>query len=658
MLEEYLCLGGNEVANNARTYGYATTANCPLSWFRCEPCETLHDAINDWVPSEYRWIELRRNFITNPSFETDASGWNTYGANVTIARSTAQAHGGTASLQVTQTTAGTKGVQSVAYPVTVGTSYALSAWVLSTAGTAQTAVILSWYNGGSFISSTSGTLTSLTIGTWTRLSVVGVAPATATQVYAIVSTPSAQIADIRFVDEFLLEASTVVETYFDGDSAGTVNVPVGAGDIDYAWASGPPGPSIQQQYTVVSEGYSATQPYTYANIEDAPWYDQQKSDLTSRFYGAWIVSVTGVDDSTRTATVTEAILDGGVVGLVRHAAREMVVTALLPAEGQDALEYGLSWLDAALAADGCSSHGSACGAVDMTFLGACPDPETPDGIVLAADAQTRHLHNVTVTSGPLIIQRLHSNDGKHFAYIVEWTMVAGTPFVFGQTTEIEVQPSIPLVIQDVPYNLVPYPSAELPGSTVVVATNYSTNPSVEVNATNWSAWGAVDSGTSPAAFITGARSTDLHAGTGVASFRTRLLGNNGSTVVTNAVSFIGATNVMNLTPATGQRYSFTIWGALFIIAGASGSQLQELAAMVEWKSGTNGSGTTLRADTIGSTTTEYNGKVFSAKSIIPPAGTLSINFYVRGKVRWSSSATAANNSDIQMFADTVAVTTP
>jgi hypothetical protein len=73
MLEEYLCLGGTEIANNARAYGYATTSGCPTSWFRCEPCDTLREATGDWIPPTYRSVELARNLYTNPSFE-DAAG--------------------------------------------------------------------------------------------------------------------------------------------------------------------------------------------------------------------------------------------------------------------------------------------------------------------------------------------------------------------------------------------------------------------------------------------------------------------------------------------------------------------------------------------------------------------------------------------------------
>lgn len=90
----------------------------------------------------------------------------------------------------------------------------------------------------------------------------------------------------------------------------------------------------------------------------------------------------GLNDSTRTAAVTESITDGGVVGQVRHATRQVRVRALLSALGEDALESGLSWLKAALDPDYCGTHGNSCGGADSCFFTACPP--TKESIVSEA----------------------------------------------------------------------------------------------------------------------------------------------------------------------------------------------------------------------------------------------------------------------------------
>lgn len=626
MLEEYMCLGGNEIANNARTYGYATTADCPLAWFRCAPCSTLHDAVSDWVPAEYRWTDTRYNLHTNPSVGTNTTGYT--GAAATITRQTTGGYVGTSFGRAVSTSLNAafaaNGTASTTLNVVAGDVYTLSAYVRGTT-TRRIQLRATWSSG-----TTVGTAVFLTAD-WARISETFTVPAGVTTMRPdlLVPTDTGPVGDILEWDAFLIEKTSTLGTYFDGSTVGADGLSRGV------WqGTAENSASTLQVYTLSTEGYSMEPPYEWVNIERAVWYDADKAELTSRFYGPWIISVTGIDDSTRTASVTESILDGGVVGLVRHASRQVTVTALLPAEGRDALEYGLSWLDAALAADGCSSHGSSCGAVDMTFLSACPDPVVPDEIVLDSSALTRHLHNVTVTSGPLVVDYLQANNGRHVAYIVEWTMVAGTPFVFGETREVEVQPSVPVVIQDVPYNLSPYPSAELAGTATTVSTNYSTNPSLETNATGWSAGGAV---VTPAP--TGARSTEL-AASGTASFKVSV-----TTTNTSTNGNIFGWHDITLPGGTGNRFSATAWAAAFVVSGTA--VLASTQFNIEWRDAS----TTLRTDVIG--TGALNGAPISAKSIVPPVGAITARFVVMANVTsWNTGAV------LNLFADAVALTLP
>lgn len=117
----------------------------------------------------------------------------------------------------------------------------------------------------------------------------------------------------------------------------------------------------------------AERAYIADNIEDAPWYDAE-DEPTHRFYGAYSNRIEQLSDSTRTANLVEGILDGGVIAGVRHTIRTFRCNATLIAEGEDALEAGMSWLNAALRPDECGIHGSSCGEVDATFFVACPNP--------------------------------------------------------------------------------------------------------------------------------------------------------------------------------------------------------------------------------------------------------------------------------------------
>lgn len=84
------------------------------------------------------------------SMETDASGW-TAGTNTAIARTTARAYAGVASLQLTASSAGTvRATTASRYGVTAGASYMCYAYVANaTSASGRTAsVTITWYGAG------------------------------------------------------------------------------------------------------------------------------------------------------------------------------------------------------------------------------------------------------------------------------------------------------------------------------------------------------------------------------------------------------------------------------------------------------------------------------------------------------------------------------
>jgi hypothetical protein len=135
-------------------------------------------------------------------------------------------------------------------------------------------------------------------------------------------------------------------------------------DCGAGWLVGPNCPGLL-------DAINENVPYTYANIADAPWYDVE-DEVSHRFLGVHGIIIEGITDSTRTAQVAEGITDGGVVGQPRFATRRVRVEVMLTAQGQDALEYGLAWLNAALIPRNCSVHGASCGSADVSFFTACP----------------------------------------------------------------------------------------------------------------------------------------------------------------------------------------------------------------------------------------------------------------------------------------------
>ncbi len=401
------------------------------------------------------------------------------------------------------------------------------------------------------------------------------------------------------------------------------------------------------------------EPYTYDRIIQAPWYDSDDPEVTSRFLGLYIVSISGLSDSTRTASITEKNSDGAQVSGYRRASREVRVRAMLTAQGMDALEAGMTWLRNVLEPGACGMHeGVDCGASDFSFFVDAPPKRVEGETEVDYNARVatlrRYLHTVTTVSGPLIQESYTSSDKLHVGYLVEFTVIAATPAVYGVTKEIVLSPTTPSVLQDTPFNLVVTPSAVLTTGTIIGSRNYSPNPSVEVNGTDWVGVTEVVSGSNPSTYYTSGRITGELAAVGLASFRGRILGN-GSTAASGR-AYIWTRQTVPLTGLpNGTRVSFNIWAAIAILAGASGSTIHGVQVTAVWRTST----TVLSTITIGNATAgDYGGLAYQLDSQLKPNAADNVLVQVRFDVTWASSATPANNSDIRAYVDALAVTVP
>uniref|UniRef100_A0AAU7J7K2 Minor tail protein n=2 Tax=unclassified bacterial viruses TaxID=12333 RepID=A0AAU7J7K2_9VIRU len=436
------------------------------------------------------------------------------------------------------------------------------------------------------------------------------------------------------------------------------------------WLKDDPCASLEDALATISRVEEDETPGTYVaeEITGAPWFDWTQTDLSTRFYGVFATSIKGLYDSTRTATVTEGIDAGGTVGAERRTTRDIRVTVLLLARGRDALEFGSRWLDASLSRQACGRHTSGCGTTDLTYFTACPprrllgvipseDPEVAPGDEPDADyfprldEYRRWLHGVSAISGPT--ERSEMNVGDFWALEMEFVLNAGRPWVYSSTRAVTLPTTPSTVIDDIPKNLIPYPSAELAGSAVLLAQNLSTNPSVETNATGWSGGADTISGTTvPGALLTNGRVTEL-AAVGAASFRQRLLGATGTTG-SGIADLWASQDVLLGSLAPNSRVSVNIWGALVQVAGGSSTGLVQLRCVLEWRSST----ALVASETIVASPGDFGGFAFLFRSRTPPAGADRARVRVYGRVNWQSSATAATNSDLRLYADALAVTIP
>ena len=200
---------------------------------------TNFDGVNDLVDTTYG---TRRNHVTNPSFETNTSGYGVAGSSrvnvcvnpsfetnitgvqnstCTTAQSSVQAYDGTSSCQVTSTGAGaapnanaTQGNVAVA-----GTAYTFSAYVFHTvAGRTGRADLRFYDSGGALIGSLSaGSNVALTQNAWTRVSVTATAPASTAFVGWIVRcdvTSAGSSGEVSYIDALLIEATSTLNFYF------------------------------------------------------------------------------------------------------------------------------------------------------------------------------------------------------------------------------------------------------------------------------------------------------------------------------------------------------------------------------------------------------------------------------------------------------------
>lgn len=170
-------------------------------------------------------------------------------------------------------------------------------------------------------------------------------------------------------------------------------------------------------------------------VDDAPWVDPS-NPATARFYGVVPLSISGGRDSTRQASTSESIGNGGATGAERYASRVMRVKALLVGEDWQAVEAGMTWLDAALRASDCSDHGGSCGGGSLCFYSAEP-PVCDEWERVYAAGFTTPL-SASVDSSPTLIREPNSEalfkgrlDGPDFppntpadGVIVRWGTVS------------------------------------------------------------------------------------------------------------------------------------------------------------------------------------------------------------------------------------------
>lgn len=171
-------------------------------------------------------------------------------------------------------------------------------------------------------------------------------------------------------------------------------------------------------------------PYSTPMQDEAPWWDPDDAN-TNDFYGVYPLDVTGLDDSTFTANVTESTGNGGTVSGARFATKAVVFSVALIGGSEAACEAGFRWLKQVLTSTDCASVGT-CGGLDLCFLASEPmvDQSISGDPTDCWDPIARSLHRVATTVAPNVNSKASLTHGGE-VWLVGFTLVAGNPFQFG-----------------------------------------------------------------------------------------------------------------------------------------------------------------------------------------------------------------------------------
>jgi hypothetical protein len=179
-------------------------------------------------PAEPAALGYRVNYITNPSFEVDTTGWSGVSSG-TIARTTGEFNTGSASLSVTNaSSSGAQfGISGNMIPLVAGSgTYYISAYVKLANGNSPASYYLRYLeyeaqdSTGTVDTGNVGTQALSYTGNWVRLSGSFTKNAGANFAIIRVVTNSTTAGEIFYVDSVMLEKSDTLKSYFDGGSGG------------------------------------------------------------------------------------------------------------------------------------------------------------------------------------------------------------------------------------------------------------------------------------------------------------------------------------------------------------------------------------------------------------------------------------------------------
>ena len=166
----------------------------------------------------------RINLVTNPSFESNLSGWAA-STNVSSITQSGNHWVGSFSLRATVTAIGTSQVTSTTgtggIPVVAGSTVAVAAYFLASAVGRTGTLYLNYYDStGAYVSTGTVGSAALSNTNWVQVSGTTTIPAGISYAAVVPALSSAAASEFWYIDGVLFEQSATVGSYFDGTIPG------------------------------------------------------------------------------------------------------------------------------------------------------------------------------------------------------------------------------------------------------------------------------------------------------------------------------------------------------------------------------------------------------------------------------------------------------
>ncbi len=176
----------------------------------------------------------RTNLITNPSFETNTTGWAAYSGATANRTTPAGVPSGSYGLGITTPGAAVReGTVTSLITVSASTTYTAAVWVYANTGVRGEIRLLSYTAASAFVTATTVAFTGN--NAWQRVSVTQAFGATSVraEIYVVASNAAPAQATTMYVDAAQLVAESSASTYFDGNTQGSTPAST------YAWTGTP-----------------------------------------------------------------------------------------------------------------------------------------------------------------------------------------------------------------------------------------------------------------------------------------------------------------------------------------------------------------------------------------------------------------------------------